>query len=141
MATVPEVLKTVRIYPAEGAHPEAALRWIRQLTQMLDSNFKVPGTNWTFGWDGLIGLVPGVGDLVTGALSCYVVILARRMGAPKHVIVRMLGNVAVDLAAGAVPVVGDIMDFAWKANRKNLRLLERHLQKQAASRSTNASWR
>lgn len=104
---------------------------IRQMVQVLDNAFVVPGTNWRFGWDAIIGLVPGGGDVATGLLATYIVIEAARLGVSKATIVRMLGNVAIDVTAGAVPLAGDLLDAAFKANKKNLKLLEAHLERQA----------
>ena len=78
------------------------------LSQLLDTAFIIPGTNIRFGIDALIGLVPGIGDLITTATSLYLVHEARQLGAPKHLIVRMIGNIALDGVVGAVPIVGDV---------------------------------
>jgi hypothetical protein len=99
----------------------------RTLTRLLDSVARVPGTGFRFGLDPLLGLVPGLGDMTGAALSGYLVLLASRHGAPKAVIVRMLGNVAVDTVVGTMPVLGDLFDAGWKSNTRNLALLERHL--------------
>ena len=99
----------------------------RTLTRVLDSAARVPGTSFRFGLDPLLGLIPGLGDMTGAALSAYLVLLASRHGAPKAVIMRMLGNVAVDAAVGTVPVLGDLFDAGWKANTRNLALLERHV--------------
>lgn len=104
---------------------------VRQLVQVLDNAFVIPGTNWRFGWDAIIGLVPGGGDVATGLLATYIVIESARLGVSKATIVRMLGNVALDITAGTVPLAGDVLDAAFKANRKNLKLLEAHLERQA----------
>lgn len=103
---------------------------LERLVRILDDMIRVPGTNMRVGLDGLMGLAPGVGDAVTGALSLYLVGRAWRLGVPPGVIAAMLGNVALDVAAGAVPVVGDLFDFAFKANRRNIKLLHRHLTEQ-----------
>lgn len=96
---------------------------IDSLSRLLDTAFAVPGTNIRFGFDGLIGLVPGIGDTVTTALSLWLVYEAHQLGAPKHVLARMLGNVALDGVVGSVPLAGDVFDVMWKANRRNLRIL------------------
>ena len=93
------------------------------LARLLDTAFVVPGTRIRFGMDGLIGLVPGIGDAVTTALSLFIVYEAHQLGAPRHMLVRMLGNVALDGVVGSVPVAGDVFDVMWKANRRNMRLL------------------
>lgn len=98
----------------------------RRLARLLDSEFRVPGTRWRFGLDGLLGLVPGVGDAAGLALSSYVIVQAVGLGARGATVVRMVANVAVDAAFGVVPVLGWAFDFWFKANNRNLRLLERH---------------
>ncbi len=103
---------------------------IETLATMLDTAFIVPGTNFRFGFDGLIGLVPGIGDAVTTALSLWLVKEAHALGAPKHLIVRMLGNIAIDGVVGAVPLLGDAFDLVWKSNRRNMHLLRGHLDRE-----------
>jgi hypothetical protein len=99
----------------------------RTLTRLLDSVARVPGTSFRYGLDPLLGIIPGLGDVTGAALSGYLVLLASRLGAPGRVIVRMLGNVVVDTVVGMMPVLGDLFDASWKANTRNLALLERHL--------------
>jgi hypothetical protein len=99
---------------------------LRNLQRMLDEVFRVPGTRIRFGWDPIIGLVPWIGDALTAVISCAIIVQAHRMGVPGIVQVRMLLNVAIDIFAGVVPLVGDLLDFAWKSNSKNMALLERH---------------
>jgi len=96
----------------------------RTLTRMLDSAARIPGTRVRFGFDSILGLVPGLGDVAGAALSGYLVLLASRMGASQSVIARMLANVAIDTVGGAVPVLGDLFDVAWKSNTRNMALLE-----------------
>ena len=105
------------------------------LATLLDTAFVVPGTNVRFGLDGLLGLVPGIGDIVTTVMSLYIVHEARELGAPGHVIVRMMGNVALDGIVGAVPLVGDMFDVMWRANRRNMRLLQDWLAREANGRA------
>ena len=94
------------------------------LEHWLDQAFRLPGTDYRFGLDGLLGMVPGVGDTATAALSGYFMLEAWRIGARKRIIAEMGKNVAIDWLVGAIPVVGDLFDFAHKANTKNLRLLK-----------------
>ena len=101
------------------------------LASLLDTAFLVPGTNIRFGVDALIGLVPGIGDVVTTLMSLYIVQEARALGAPRHLIARMLVNVALDGVVGAVPLLGDAFDVMWRANRRNMTLLQRHLAGEA----------
>ena len=103
---------------------------IDALATLLDTALVIPGTGVRFGLDALIGLFPGVGDLITTALSLFIVHEAYQLGAPGHVIVRMLGNVAVDGVFGAVPLVGDAFDVLWRANRRNMRLLREWLERE-----------
>ena len=105
------------------------------LATLLDTAFVVPGTNVRFGLDGLLGLVPGIGDIVTTVMSLYIVHEARELGAPGHIIVRMMGNVALDGIVGAVPLVGDLFDVMWRANRRNMRLLQDWLAREANGRA------
>ena len=101
------------------------------LASLLDTAFFIPGTNIRFGVDALIGLVPGIGDAVTTAMSLYIVHEARELGVPRHLVVRMLMNVALDSVVGAVPLLGDAFDVMWRANRRNMALLQKHLDREA----------
>jgi hypothetical protein len=103
---------------------------LQALGTLLDMAFIVPGTNVRYGIDGLIGLIPVVGDIITTAIALWVVREARALGAPRYLVARMLANVAVDGVVGAVPVVGDVFDVAFKANIRNIRLLRRWMDKQ-----------
>ena len=100
------------------------------LAMLLDTAFILPGTNVRFGFDALIGLIPGIGDAVTTAISLYIVHEARQLGAPFHVIMRMLTNVALDGFVGAVPLFGDVFDVMWRANRRNVGLLREWLARE-----------
>ena len=101
------------------------------LASLLDTAILIPGTNVRFGLDALIGLVPGIGDAVTTLLSLYIVGEARALGAPRHLILRMLGNVALDGLVGVVPLAGDVFDVMWRANRRNMKLLRGWLERSA----------
>lgn len=98
-----------------------------RLAHWLDDRFTIPGTDIRFGLEGLLGLVPGIGDTATSLLSLYLVAQARRLGAPWRMIVRMLVNVFLDWLIGLIPLAGDIFDIAYKANRRNITLLQEHL--------------
>ena len=102
------------------------------LANLLDTAFILPGTDIRFGFDALIGLVPGIGDAITTIISLYIVREARALGAPRHLIARMLGNVAIDGVIGAVPLLGDAFDVMWRANRRNVALLRGHFSKRGA---------
>jgi len=91
---------------------------------LLDEAIRIPGTNIRIGLDALLGLLPGGGDVAGGLLSGLIILQAARDGAPATVLGRMLGNVALDVVAGAVPLLGDIFDVAWRANSRNIRLLQ-----------------
>src|SRR5688572_25445545 len=95
-----------------------------KLAHWLDDAFRVPGTNMRFGLDAVLGLVaPGAGDLATGSLGTYLFFVALRRGVPLPVILRMALNVLLDTVIGAIPVLGDLFDFGWKANARNLALI------------------
>jgi hypothetical protein len=100
---------------------------LRQLEVLLDEAFRVPGTDFRFGIDGIIGLIPGLGDVLAGLLSLVIPIAAWIRGVPYIALIRMLVNIAMGVLVGAIPILGDIFDVAWKANRRNYRLLQRHL--------------
>lgn len=111
---------------------------LRAIATVLDDAVRVPGTNLRFGLDAVLGLLPGAGDAVTGVVSAYAIVIAARLGASPAVIARMTMNVLIDVATGTIPLVGDLFDIGWKANRKNVRLLERYqLDPQKANA---ASW-
>lgn len=93
------------------------------LAGLLDDRFSIPGTNIRFGIDALIGLIPGVGDAVSGMMSSYLIWRAHQLGASKLTLIRMTGNMAVDTVFGAIPLFGDILDVKFRANRRNLELL------------------
>jgi hypothetical protein len=111
---------------AHLARQEEVLR-VGKLVRWMDDLVRVPGTRFGIGLDAILGFfVPVLGDLVTGAASIAVITAAQRRGVPRIVLVRMLLNVGIDVLAGMVPVVGDAFDLLWRANVRNLELLERH---------------
>ncbi len=99
---------------------------LRAWQRLLDSAFRVPGTQLRFGWDPIIGLVPWAGDVATALLACALIVQAHQMRVPRVVQLRMLINVAADVLVGLVPFLGDVADVFWKANARNMQLLERH---------------
>ncbi|MGB3272004.1 MAG: DUF4112 domain-containing protein [Xanthobacteraceae bacterium] len=111
---------------------EQRLARLEALAKLLDVAFVLPGTKVRYGIDGLIGLIPVVGDIITTAIALWIVREARALGAPWHLTARMLGNVAVDGVVGIVPVVGDAFDVAFKANMRNIRMLRRWIDRQRA---------
>lgn len=108
------------------------LHALRQTARLLDSAFEVPGTSYRIGLDPILGLVPGIGDLVSPLFTIGILWQGRDLGISRVVQVRMLGNVLLDALIGAVPLAGDLFDFAWKANEKNFRLLELHAEEERA---------
>ena len=111
---------------------------LRRISQLLDSAFELPGTSYRIGLDPVIGLVPWVGDLVSPLFTIALLWQAREMALPRVVQLRMVINVAIDALIGAVPVAGDLFDFAWKANNMNMALLERHAH--TARRASAGDW-
>jgi Domain of unknown function (DUF4112) len=111
-----------------GMSQQERLDQVLFLARIMDEQFVVPGTRIRFGWDSVLGLFPGLGDAITSAISLLIVHHAWQTGASPVVLGRMLANIGVDFMFGAVPLVGDVLDFAWKANRKNARLLEEHVR-------------
>jgi len=114
------------MWKSRGVKDRRNLEVLRRWARIFDSQFRVPGTNFRFGIDPIIGLVPGVGDLASPILSMFMVWHGARLGVPKIVLARMVLNALIDAAAGVVPVFGDLFDFGWKATAWNLALLERH---------------
>ncbi len=105
---------------------ERALAALRKWAVLLDSAFQVPGTQLRFGLDPIVGLLPGMGDIITAFFSVMILLHSVRLKVPKVVIARMLLHTGLDLLIGAVPLLGDLFDAGFKANLRNLRLLERH---------------
>ena len=110
-----------------GDAPDARAKRVRVLAKLLDNSIGIPGTSWKIGLDPIVGLIPGIGDLIGAVLSGYIILEAARADASAFTLVRMVGNVAIDTVLGAVPALGDLFDAAWKSNTKNVALLERHL--------------
>ena len=102
---------------------------IEKLADLLDTRWRIPGVGWRFGLDTVVGLVPGVGDTITGALGLYIIARSHQLGASKLLMARMGWNVLVDSVLGAIPLVGDLFDLANKSNTRNIRLLLRDLER------------
>ena len=111
-------------YAQSGPDAAARLARLRRLAWLLDAQFRIPGVNFRFGINGLFGLAPVAGDVLMGVVSLYVVNEARLLGAPPPLLARMLANIGAEVLLGAVPVLGDAFDMAFKANLRNLALLE-----------------
>ncbi len=102
------------------------LNTLDRLARILDARFRIPGTQIRFGVDALIGLLPGVGDLISLFISGHIISVARKHGASNYVIARMMLNSGIDVIIGAIPFVGDLFDIGFKSNQRNLRLLQQH---------------
>ena len=98
------------------------------LSHLLDDFIKVPGTPVRFGLDGIVGAIPGIGDLIGGIASCIIIIAAWVRGVSYPTVLRMVANVVIEVSIGSIPILGDMFDIAWKANRRNYALMTRHLQ-------------
>jgi hypothetical protein len=118
----PRVTRLRQLTPRQGQRLQA----LRKLGRLLDSAFVVPGTSYRVGLDPVLGVIPGIGDLVSPLFAIGILLLARDLQIPRVVQLRMIGNVAIDALVGAVPIVGDLFDFAWKANDRNVALLEHY---------------
>lgn len=120
-----------------GRRADETIARVRALARLLDSAVGVPGTRFRFGLDSVVGLIPGVGDVAGAVATGYLVLAAGRLGAPPVVLARMLLNAAVDALVGTVPLVGDLFDVGWKANSRNVALLERHLADPRGARASS----
>src|SRR4051794_573039 len=119
---------------AEVALPDITrLNRLRRLAVLLDDSIRIPGTGFRVGLDALLGLLPGAGDLAGGAFSLYILLQAARMDVPRPLLVRMGTNLVIDVVVGAVPILGDLFDAGFKANMRNLALLEQHVSRPVAS--------
>ena len=116
---IPEVIEPEEKLPQD-------LVALRKFAYLMDQAFPLPGTNIRVGLDAVLGLIPGIGDVMGAMLSTWIIAGALRHRVPAHVIARMVFNVAVDLIFGAIPVAGDVFDFLYEENMKNMRLLEKH---------------
>ena len=112
-----------------GSDPAAIRQRIEAMERLLEHGFTVPGTNYQFGLDAIVGLIPVVGDFIGAALGAWLVWEAKTLGLPKWKLWRMAGNVAFDTAIGFVPVAGDALDFLFRSNSRNLKIVKRHLDK------------
>lgn len=126
-----------RTRPADDARRR--LKRLQSLAWVLDRS--IPIGRWRIGLDPILGLLPGAGDWLGAVLSLYVVYESARLGAPAHLLARMGGNILVEAVVGMVPFIGDLFDFAWKANTRNLSLIERHYHTRAQHASEPRSMR
>ena len=121
-------------YPTQNSSPNtpspshvASLRRLRRISHLLDNAIPIPGTKYRIGLDPILGLIPGGGDLIGSIFAGYIVFKSAQMGVPQETLVKMAANIVFDTVAGTVPVAGDLLDVAWKANVKNIELLDAHL--------------
>ncbi|EWY36469.1 hypothetical protein N825_26915 [Skermanella stibiiresistens SB22] len=112
---------------------EAELARLQKLADLLDSRWRIPGTSIPIGLDGIASIVPVIGDSATGVVAAYLVAQAARLGVPRSILLRMAGNVGLDWAVGSIPVLGTLFDIGFKANRRNMRLLREHLEREHGS--------
>lgn len=109
--------------------PHPARARLERVGEFLDSGIRLPGLGWRIGWEAVLGLIPGIGDLIGLACGAWLMLEAWRLSAPPRLLLRMAGNVLLDALVGLVPLLGDLFDFAFKSNRRNLRLLGAHLDR------------
>lgn len=127
----------------DRADLDATLARVSALAQVMDQAITIPGTNVRMGLDAALGLVPVIGDLISQAIASYIIWEARRLGVSRLTMMRMIANSAIDTVVGIVPLAGDLFDVAFKANMKNLKLLQRHLEQcgaRAGSRVVEGKW-
>jgi hypothetical protein len=130
-----------KVHIAEVVEPEEKLPpdliALRKFAYLMDQAFPVPGTNIRVGLDAVLGLIPGIGDVMGAMLSTWVIAGALRHRVPMRVILRMVLNISIDLIFGAIPVAGDVFDFLYEENMKNMRLLEKHRDRTRSPRHTS----
>lgn len=126
--------KPLTPFPELDSPERDRLERLRRLGYLLDNSIPIPGTRFRIGLETIVGLVPGVGDLVGGGFSAYIILQAARMGVPASLLARMGWNLLVDVVVGAIPFLGDLFDAGFKANMRNLALLEDHARGPAQSR-------
>jgi hypothetical protein len=114
------------------------LKRMDALARLMDTQFRLPGTNFRFGLDGIIGLIPGAGDLSTFAVSGYMIWVMAHNGASGYVMARMILNVLLDALIGSIPLLGDLFDFAFKANTRNMKLMQQHYRE---GRHRGSAWK
>ena len=122
-------------YKISAGGEEESVARLEALAKLMDGVFVIPGTNLRLGLDAVIGVVPVAGDMLSALISSYLIWEARRLGAPRWLIARMMANTFLDTTIGAVPLLGDAFDVMFRANMKNMALLRKHLQKRGLSPS------
>ena len=111
---------------SSSIHKKKPTDWLERFSKLLDSEFRLPGTNFRFGLDPILGLIPGWGDVVTYVMSALLILSMMQKGASGKLVMKMIGNAAIDMLVGSIPVLGSIFDFAYKANDRNLRLFREY---------------
>ncbi|MEM8527077.1 MAG: DUF4112 domain-containing protein [Bacteroidota bacterium] len=129
---MPEYINKAEVQSLESTQ----FQWLDTVSDFLDSKFRIPFTNIRFGADFLIGLVPYAGDFLSFGISCTLVVAMARHGVSTGVLLRMLWNIALDALIGAIPILGDVFDLTYRANRRNLELLKKHYDKGKAKGNT-----
>jgi hypothetical protein len=135
MTPPPDAAARLEARPFEDESADPRLARLERFARLMDSEFAIPGTPFRVGLDGIVGLVPGVGDVATTALASYVFAEALGLKVRKRTIARMLVNTGIDLVFGAVPLVGDLFDFAFKSNAKNARLVLADVERRSGRRA------
>ncbi|MBV9987474.1 MAG: DUF4112 domain-containing protein [Chitinophagaceae bacterium] len=126
----------MKTYTASSTPP--ALRSIELLAKLMDNQFRIPGTQIRFGLDPIIGLIPGGGDFAGFLVAAYMLSVLAKNGASGFVLARMVLNIVLDAVLGSIPLVGDVFDFAFKANQRNLQLMREHYQE---GRHRGGAWK
>lgn len=129
--------KSPQSTPRQPDRKQTRLDRLRSISRLLDNAVSIPGTNYGVGIDPLLGLLPGGGDFISSIFSGYMVVEAARLGLPRESLVRMVTNLILDTLAGTVPVVGDLFDVAWKANARNMELIESHMKSPRKSKKAD----
>ena len=111
--------------------PKTEIERLDRLSNALDSQYRLPGTNFRFGWDFLLGLIPGVGDVATLLPSVFLIYRAKKLGARKRILGRMITNTGLDFLLGAIPFLGDVFDLIFKANNRNVAILKKELERRS----------
>tara|TARA_R110000824_G_scaffold38653_3_gene117923 strand:- start:195 stop:617 length:423 start_codon:yes stop_codon:yes gene_type:complete len=115
--------------PDVSRDPQAVRNRVEAMEKVLERAFVIPGINRPIGLDSIVGLIPVVGDIATALMGAYIVWEARNLGMSKLQLTRMAANVGIDTALGAIPFAGDVFDFFWRSNSKNLKIIRKHLDK------------
>jgi hypothetical protein len=128
--------------PVEVSRSDPRVDRLRSLARLLDSAWGIPGTSYRFGIDAIVGLVPGIGDIIGALFSVLIVFQAARLGTPSSTLFRMMSNIGLDTIVGEIPLLGDLFDVGWQANNRNMALLDQHLKQPSAAHqaSRRALW-